>query len=431
MRTSRLWRPVLLGVLPLLALAWTLWSDSRNDSWSPRAGVSAESSPVLGWDAETSLLVNPPAVIEDRGTTLPVDFDPEPYSAAVHADAVGVPVPVLPGSLPEAAPQAPPATLPQTANAQPIDARTANAERDLDELIARELADLPDSQRSVWRDVLNGLTPDEARDIIQIWKLTGRLNAPSAEPAWSAQPSGGSLPGRTTAAPHELVSPRTPDERLADRNLQHLATPGFRRRMLLSHNVTERQAADGVELRSRLDLSAGQYRATGNPLHLAIEGAGFFILRRGEQLALTRNGEFDLSAENRIVQHRIDGEWLLEPGIDLPKDAAALIVDPDGSVYTTSEDAADRQLCGQIRLGQVLNPQYLASLEADLLAPSNNSGEVSQFAPGHEVGVLLSGTLEGSNATREKEVALLEAARSRTSAGQAQTVDRNASDLIR
>ncbi|MFN7065916.1 MAG: flagellar hook-basal body protein [Aquificaceae bacterium] len=49
------------------------------------------------------------------------------------------------------------------------------------------------------------------------------------------------------------------------------------------------------------DLSQGPIRQTGNPLDLAIEGMGFFAVRRDQEILYTRKGNFRLNGEGFLV----------------------------------------------------------------------------------------------------------------------------------
>ena len=63
------------------------------------------------------------------------------------------------------------------------------------------------------------------------------------------------------------------------------------------------------------DCGAGSIETTGVPTDVAIEGDGFFIVRRsGQDLVYTRDGAFSLNAENRLVT--ADGMYVQGFGVD-------------------------------------------------------------------------------------------------------------------
>ncbi|MEM8694724.1 MAG: flagellar hook-basal body protein [Pseudomonadota bacterium] len=57
----------------------------------------------------------------------------------------------------------------------------------------------------------------------------------------------------------------------------------------------------GGEYISSIDMADGSLVETGNPLDLALSGGGFFVVRRGEDLYLTRNGQFSRGDEGQLV----------------------------------------------------------------------------------------------------------------------------------
>jgi len=52
---------------------------------------------------------------------------------------------------------------------------------------------------------------------------------------------------------------------------------------------------------SSLDFSEGSLQTTGNDLDVAIEGKGFFVVQTANGPVYTRNGNFQLSAQNQLI----------------------------------------------------------------------------------------------------------------------------------
>jgi flagellar basal-body rod protein FlgG len=131
----------------------------------------------------------------------------------------------------------------------------------------------------------------------------------------------------------------------------------------------------------------GSLRETGNPLDLAIEGDGFFQLRRPDgSTVLTRNGAFEVSANGAIGDAAGD---LLDPPLKLPAgiDASEVRISSDGTV------TAQGKRLGQIALVTVTAPDRLSPEGGSLLAPNAASGAPRPVAGGR----MLQGTLEESN----------------------------------
>jgi flagellar basal-body rod protein FlgG len=82
---------------------------------------------------------------------------------------------------------------------------------------------------------------------------------------------------------------------------------------------------------------------TGQPLDLAVEGDGEFVVGSGRR---TRDGAFQLDASAQIVTS--DGEPLVPP-VQLPagSDASAVTVGPDGSVSVGGAQVGQIQLTGR------------------------------------------------------------------------------------
>ncbi|MBW2307917.1 MAG: flagellar hook basal-body protein, partial [Deltaproteobacteria bacterium] len=63
--------------------------------------------------------------------------------------------------------------------------------------------------------------------------------------------------------------------------------------------------------RTVTDFSQGALRYTGNPLDFALQGEGFFVLQTPEGIRYTRNGSFQIGADNYLITrqgYRVMGE---------------------------------------------------------------------------------------------------------------------------
>lgn len=83
---------------------------------------------------------------------------------------------------------------------------------------------------------------------------------------------------------------------------------------------------------TRLDLSPGNLRSTGNPLDVAVEGAGFFAVQTSAGVLYTRNGSFQISAKGQL--ETAEGDLVLgEQGpITMPGGTASISADGTLSV---------------------------------------------------------------------------------------------------
>jgi flagellar basal-body rod protein FlgG len=153
----------------------------------------------------------------------------------------------------------------------------------------------------------------------------------------------------------------------------------------------------------------GALQQTGNPLDLAIQGDGYFQVRRADgQLALTRNGSFDVDARGQVVN--ANGERLVPP-INVPRgiDPSTVQIAPDGTV------AANGRTLGRIQLVTVPAPNGLTPAGDNDYLLSAASGAVRPAG-----GTLLQGALEASNVDlADSMVDMMDAQRSYSMASKA------------
>jgi len=143
-------------------------------------------------------------------------------------------------------------------------------------------------------------------------------------------------------------------------------------------------------------FTPGDFRQTGNPLDIAIEGDGFFQVTGSDgQAAYTRDGAFKLDGQGRLVNS--DG-YALEPELVIPAEAQGISIGPDGTVSVTMPGQSETQQVGQIQLVRFLNPSGLSSLGHNLFMTTAASGEATTGTPGSQgYGRLAQGTVEMSN----------------------------------
>jgi flagellar hook protein FlgE len=98
-------------------------------------------------------------------------------------------------------------------------------------------------------------------------------------------------------------------------NVSNLNTPGFKSSDLIFRDLLYRQSTNGgnnesqrVEtgggvdvVASRVRFHQGELRDTGGALDAAIDGNGFFVLRKDGQTFYTRSGQFDFNADGFLV----------------------------------------------------------------------------------------------------------------------------------
>jgi len=103
---------------------------------------------------------------------------------------------------------------------------------------------------------------------------------------------------------------------LAANNLANISTTGYKAQREFYKslsaslgNSSQRQLSPlnqvinnyGVLGGSTLDLQAGMLERTGNDLDLALQGSGFFVVQTKAGLQYTRNGNFRIDADGRVL----------------------------------------------------------------------------------------------------------------------------------
>lgn len=200
-------------------------------------------------------------------------------------------------------------------------------------------------------------------------------------------------------------------------NLANASTSGFQQRRmqftdLLYQNVImpgsaatqQTTVAAGMQVGLGVRPSAteilqtqGELTQTGNPLDMAIQGAGFFQVQMPTgQIGYTRAGSFQLDAQGNIVTANGDP---LQPGITIPPNATAISVGSDGTVSVTLPNQTQASKVGTIQTAMFANPGGLNSIGNNIYLPTTASGDAIVGTPGgtEGLGSLQQKTLEQSN----------------------------------
>ncbi len=160
-------------------------------------------------------------------------------------------------------------------------------------------------------------------------------------------------------------------------------------------NPTGLQIGTGVRTVGTKKLfTTGNFKQTGNPFDIAIEGNGFFQVTMPDgTIAYTRNGSFNADRDGNLVTS--DG-YFLEPNITIPQGSENFDVSQEGIV--TVEVDGDVQELGTIELANFINPTGLLNVGKNLYKQTEASGDVVTGEPGEDsFGTLLQNSLETSN----------------------------------
>jgi flagellar basal-body rod protein FlgG len=195
------------------------------------------------------------------------------------------------------------------------------------------------------------------------------------------------------AAASGMAAQQTNLEVIAD-NLANADVAGFK---LVAASFTDVNAGGTLGLGTATVgkhpiFSQGKLMSSGGPFDVAIDGAGFIRVARGNAHAFTRNGEFSRAADGTL--RNADG-WQLRD-VRIPADATAVHVAKDGSV--TIDSGTGTKNIGRIRLATFAAPEGLRALGGTVFAATRESGPERRIEAGSANGPTIAfGMLERSN----------------------------------
>jgi flagellar basal-body rod protein FlgG len=150
----------------------------------------------------------------------------------------------------------------------------------------------------------------------------------------------------------------------------------------------------------------GNMVATENPLDLAIQGEGYFVVEQPNgEIAYTRDGSFQLSPQGLLVT--ADG-YTVSPGITVPEDAIQVTIDPTGLVQAKLAGQIDPVDLGQLETAIFPNEVGLEAIGNNLLIETPASGPAALGTPGSAgYGELQQAFIESSNVNPVAEITAL------------------------
>jgi flagellar basal-body rod protein FlgF len=139
----------------------------------------------------------------------------------------------------------------------------------------------------------------------------------------------------------------------------------------------------GIVSSTTFDFSQGELQKTGNPLDLAIEGQGFFVVQTPNGPMYTRNGNFKVSATGQLVTATGDAVMGDRGVIQLPPGPVS--ISPDGTI------SSNGAVTGRVRVVAFPPGTQLTRVgNTDYSAPANTAVPATNAS-------LQQGELESSN----------------------------------
>jgi len=161
--------------------------------------------------------------------------------------------------------------------------------------------------------------------------------------------------------------------------------------------ATQIQVGNGaVPIATQKSFAQGDVQPTNNPLDIAVQGDGFFQIRRPDgTTAYTRDGSFKISSEGSLVTSQ---GYVVEPGLTLSDQVTSVTISSDGTVEATSAGDSTPTQVGQIELARFINPAGLSAIGGNLYLETTASGKpIVGTATTEGFGQLMQGQLEASN----------------------------------
>jgi flagellar basal-body rod protein FlgG len=143
-------------------------------------------------------------------------------------------------------------------------------------------------------------------------------------------------------------------------------------------------------------FAQGNILMTNNPLDVAIEGNGFFVVQQADgSPAYTRAGALQKDAQGQLVT--AEG-YMIDPPVVIPQDAQGVTIGADGTISALINGQAAPAEVGQLTIANFVNPAGLNAQGKNLFTQTAASGEPQVGAPGADGrGALLQGALERAN----------------------------------
>jgi flagellar basal-body rod protein FlgF len=199
-------------------------------------------------------------------------------------------------------------------------------------------------------------------------------------------------------------------------NLANVDTTGFKADDLLTEEVEDTGAsadANPTDIRFvrdiglARDMSQGAIVSTGNPLDVAIEGPGFFMVQGPNGPLYTRTGAFKLTGDGQLVTG--DGRPVLTSGgapITLDTEGGSPSIGRDGAITVAGNEV------GRLGVASFAAPGALSKVGDSLWDAQGQSAQPFE-------GVVEQGALEGSNVRPVVEITrLIEISRAYQNAAQ-------------
>lgn len=160
-------------------------------------------------------------------------------------------------------------------------------------------------------------------------------------------------------------------------NVANVNTPGYQADKVLFSEMTAQQNAGRPQAlhfvsadRVTIDRSSGGLEQTGNPLDVALQGEGYFVVQAPGGERYTRAGSFVIDDDGTLRTH--SGNEVVGDGgsLSIPQGTKHIRIGPDGSIH------ADGQEIGKLKIVQFADAEGLTKEGLTLLVAGTGSSQV-------------------------------------------------------
>lgn len=204
-------------------------------------------------------------------------------------------------------------------------------------------------------------------------------------------------------------------------NVANLQTPGFKASRVNFADIATplpalggtpvlamaEQRPGGVRITSTsTSFEPGEMRQTGNPLDVAIDGAGFYEFEATDgSMVYSRSGQFRVDEDGFLRNFqglRLSGD------VQVPHDGRDLRISPEGEVSVQMSDELERTVVGSIEVVQFAAADAMRSIGDNLYAVTPQAGTAMYTRAGDDgAGKLRQGQMEMANVEIIEEMSSL------------------------
>ncbi|MFH1736023.1 MAG: flagellar basal-body rod protein FlgF [bacterium] len=170
-------------------------------------------------------------------------------------------------------------------------------------------------------------------------------------------------------------------------NLANASTVGFKQEEIAFRQTLDQSSSSSnpsiagekfvtAERGGQGTFKQGVLRETGNPLHVAILGDGYFTVETGNGPAYTRDGRFQLNPEGELVT--LSGHRVITAGGTLQIPDGDLRISSDGELVLENEKPAKRQILDRLLVVSFNDPAQLRPVHDGLLTTQQKPGELEE-----------------------------------------------------